>query len=216
MADAISPPDRSKYPLSDEEFGQNYYGQLSDLNSNVSNAFPVDITSDDAASVLPDTAYRSSESTAFLRRHVLLGASKEAISSSTSSLPTQVFEAADTGEADDQEDLDLESYTLKVRGQIIEFFTDAAKNINEMIDAKEAVHPPRPPGIPPATPNEDEALADAKIELQVKTNKKVFDQVYRPKIQEYLALIQESIRQLQSEEEELLKFCSNMYKSTCE
>lgn len=152
-----------------------------------------------------DDSYRSAESKEFLKKHVLLSAADQ--SSISSSVPLKDDDLDEEEEEGDLEEIDIDGYTLKVRGEILDFFTHAAERINEIIDTKEAL----PPG------NEaKESQYDAQIEQNIVENKQSFEKKIRPKVAEYLTLIQESIRALQAEEEELLKFCSTMYPSTCE
>lgn len=172
------------------------------LNGSSSNTFE--------SSMLPmppslDASYRSAESKEFLKKHVILSSADPTMPAS--SLPFEDDESDEEEGEDDMEEIDIDGYTLKVRGEILDFFTHAAERINEIIDTKEAL----PPG------NDAQvAKYDAQIEDNIVENKKSFEKQIRPKVAEYLTLIQESIRTLQAEEEELLKFCSTMYPSTCE
>lgn len=190
----------------------------SELQSSSSAIFASDNASEELSQAPMDTSYRSLESRNFVKEHVLNGPAS--VRGSASSLPVPAYFDEDDGNEDEEgEDLDLESYTLKIRGQVINFFADAAGALNEMIEAREALSEPKRPVSeeePFIESSKDMELAETKIEQQVENNKKIYEQIYRQKIQEYLALIQESIRALQAEEEELLRFCSNMYKSTCE
>jgi hypothetical protein len=192
------------------------FGILPDLQSCSSATFNSDFTSDDLLPPnLTEDSYRSAESNAFLTNHVL-SSTNPSLGDSTSSLPLQAFENDDDDDEDGDEEVDLEGYTLKIRGQIIDFFAGAAQQLNDLIDARAEISAPKDQEEPEGPLTADEILADAKIEAQVKENKKVYDHVYRGKIVEYLSLIKESIRALQAEEEQLLKYCSTMYPSTCE
>lgn len=153
-----------------------------------------------------DNSYRSAESKAFLQRHIL-GSNLGSEGDDLGPLEDVDNDEDEEEDAEDTEELDMDAYTLKVRGEIIDFFATAAERINDMIDQKEAE---------PGGNSAKESEYDDKIEEAVQQNKKTFQKQIRPKVAEYLTLIQESIRALQAEEEELLKYCSNMYPNTCE
>lgn len=153
-----------------------------------------------------DSPLRSAESREFVTKFVLgpISGSNGPLDPSN---PIQIDAPGIAEDNNDDEELDMDAYTLQIRGEIIDFFVSAAERVNDLIDAKAAN--------PPET-EEQERLADAEVEAQVQRNKKAYDAVYRHKIAEYMTLIQETIRTLQDEEEQLLKFCSNMYPNTCE
>lgn len=153
-----------------------------------------------------DDSYRSAESREFVKSHIL----PSSISSEDVVLALEHGEGPTNGDGegeDDQENVDMDSYTLQVRSEIINWFAEAAERINDLIDEKEESS---------AGNTDKEAEYDVKIEDIVKENKQTFLKQVRPKVAEYMALIQESIRALQTEEEELLKYCSNMYSNTCQ
>lgn len=154
-----------------------------------------------------DTSYRSAESNEFLANRIL-GGGFGSLGQMEGLIQTENDEEGDDeADDDDQDVVDVDAYTLKVRGEIVDFFADAAGRLNELIDERDA-HPN-------LTAQEEQEI-DAKVETRVEENKVAFETSIKPKVVEYLALIQESIRHLQAEEEELLKYCSNMYQSTCE
>lgn len=167
----------------------------------MSNRDDMDSESIAMPSMLPDS-HRSAESKDFLKKHVLLSSmGSEAIVSGI--LQNEEGGNEEEEEENDTEEIDMDAYTMQVRGEIIDFFADAAERINGLIDAKEES-------------GSKESEHDLQIEAVVVSNKREFETQIRPKVAEYLTLIQESIRALQAEEEELLQYCSKMYPSTCE
>jgi len=153
-----------------------------------------------------DTSYRSAESNDFLHR-CILGGNLGSVGQSVANPFDEDVESAEEDEELDQEQVDIDTYTLHVRGEIVNWFADAAGRLNELIDERDAIANITP---------QDEQRIDAEVEVRVEENKAAFQSTVKPKIVEYLALIQESIRALQREEEELLNYCSSMYQRTCE
>jgi hypothetical protein len=182
-------------------------GLLAGLLSALSESGPLSMDGDMPVQASPmESPYRSEESRDFLTRFVL-GPDSAPSPSSFGDHQTTVDSTGHSEEDEDDEEQDINAYTLKIRGEVIDFFVAAAERVNALIDAKSVLK---------IESEEQERLEDAKVEEQVQENKKQYQQIYRPKIVEYLTLIHESIRELQLEEEQLLKFCSTMYPSTCE